>query len=1487
MRVSYDGEGLLDNKADISFEEEIKIEQRIENGLDHCPPNGAKNPLPVKSKIASSHRAFVAALLSMTIISNAGMGIEAHAQQRSFINPSFEDGPLLPNDFVITNENNVLGWRSTNGDIELWEQGFQDRDAFDGLYLAELNPSAPVGLFQEVCLIQGELLDFTFRHSARNSNTNPQTAVLAVVSQDGLTTHQQLATNSVVPVSTQPNNQDDNPWILVNGTGTYTGPTGIQRIEFSSTNPGSTGNFLDDIQVNLQALAQFDTSSTSAPEDTTVQLPQIVVSGLLTSPTQIAVSVDPSSTATGGGVDYTQTAPFVTIPAGNYDPALASSRFDVPFTITTDAVIEPDETLVINFGAITDSAGNPVTSLNLGDLTCTGAPVLGQATHTIVNDDDASLAILKTATPQTNVPVGTTVTYTYTVANNGNSDINDVSVTDNQLGAGTLSAITLDSFTNQSGNSTDDGADNAVDVLGVGDAATFTAEYIVAAGDSGTSVSNTATANGSVPSGPVVSLDVTETITAIAPAPSIELVKSVSDVEDTNGNGLFGDVGDTVNFVFTAENTGNTALAGISVNDTGFSALTGTSTLTPTAAFDGDLAVGEGPLQVAEATYVLAPADIAAGSLSNTATVNSTAVATDANGQPDIGTPLTDAGGNALPPVADTSDTGSDPALDDTSGSTSGVTDPAGTDSDGTPGNDGDEPTLLVLPAILPEIVIEKTLVSLTQVFPLVYDVVYQIDLTNNGNVGLKDVQVTDDLSTTLAPGTIISTNVTATGFAGAGGANAAYNGSTVDELLEPNADLLLGASASLTLTARMDFTAGLPTQPNTAFVSSNEVPTPIPSNDPTVTPNDALDTNPTPNPLVDTDGDGTPDSLESASADRDGDGIVDSEDFDPTGYFYCEETSAILPGGFISVTGPVGTQTGVGTSNNITIVQDGSNGFYQFFVSAAGSYTLHVTYPTSGVPSVNRLPGPALDVTSLLPANPGVLGAGEVGSTGVLSDGSAAANPFHFEFNIQEGDPNVFNNNIPLQFCGVPQVSVDKDLIGVPVLAASGDGLLTFRITAESTGTTQVNDLILSDDLDSVLGAGNFTVTNTTLFAAPATLGATANAGFNGSSDQQLLTSGGVLQPGETVSVDIQVQVNSAVAGNFTNFGQAGGTSPLTNAPIPGVSDGTGFTLPVDTDRPLLQIEKTAARNVVRLGETLSYTLVVTNPDGLDVNGVDIADTLPPGLTFRPGSGQIDGVATEPFSSGRRLVFANQNIPANSSVTFTYNVAISAAATAFEFENRAWAEDPTTGSPVSNIGIAIVTRETEHVFDCGEIIGRVFDDENNNKHHDDGEKGLAGVRLATVRGELITTDKHGRFHVPCAAIPDADVGSNFILKLDERTLPTGYNIVTENPRVVRLTRGKLTKLNFGASLLRVVRINLNATAFNGAEPTHALEKAIPQIIATLNKEKSVLRLDYWEAGEGKKIGRERTRVLSRMIKKRWKRAGDYKLEIDTRVLAK
>ena len=161
-------------------------------------------------------------------------------------------------------------------------------------------------------------------------------------------------------------------------------------------------------------------------------------------------------------------------------------------------------------------------------------------------------------------------------------------------------------------------------------------------------------------------------------------------------------------------------------------------------------------------------------------------------------------------------------------------------------------------------------------------------------------------------------------------------------------------------------------------------------------------------------------------------------------------------------------------------------------------------------------------------------------------------------------------------------------------------------------------------------------------------------------------------------------------------------------------------------------------------------------------------------------------------------------------------------------------------------------------------------------------------MRLSTVNGTLITTDQYGRYSVPCAALPDADTGSNFLLKLDTRTLPTGYRVTTENPRTVRVTQGKMTTLNFGAAISRVVSIELSGSAFASgtATPSDALDAGVDQLVAALETEPSVLRLTYFENGEGTALASKRVAEIEKLIRKRLKSASiGVDLWIETKII--
>jgi hypothetical protein len=157
-------------------------------------------------------------------------------------------------------------------------------------------------------------------------------------------------------------------------------------------------------------------------------------------------------------------------------------------------------------------------------------------------------------------------------------------------------------------------------------------------------------------------------------------------------------------------------------------------------------------------------------------------------------------------------------------------------------------------------------------------------------------------------------------------------------------------------------------------------------------------------------------------------------------------------------------------------------------------------------------------------------------------------------------------------------------------------------------------------------------------------------------------------------------------------------------------------------------------------------------------------------------------------------------------------------------------------------------------------------------------------VRVVTARGLIATTDEYGRFHVTCAMVPDEIRGSNFILKLDDRTLPTGYRVTTENPRVQRATRGKMLRFNFGATIHHVVSMDIADGAF---EPKSTklrmhLQPRIDLLLKELRKAPSVLRLSYLADVENEGLVEKRLKALKKEIDGKWD--GGYRLTIETEV---
>jgi uncharacterized repeat protein (TIGR01451 family) len=319
-------------------------------------------------------------------------------------------------------------------------------------------------------------------------------------------------------------------------------------------------------------------------------------------------------------------------------------------------------------------------------------------------------------------------------------------------------------------------------------------------------------------------------------------------------------------------------------------------------------------------------------------------------------------------------------------------------------------------------------------------------------------------------------------------------------------------------------------------------------------------------------------------------------------------------------------------------------------------------------------------------------------------------------------------------------------------------------------------------------------------------------------------------------------------------------------------------------------QFTKTALDSNIKRGEKVAYVFELFDSPIIPATFVD---RMPTGFAYVAGSARLNGAALNPDIDGQTLTFARLQPDAQDNYRLELTLVATAGVNTGPVTNVARLIDPLTGAVIASAR-STITVTPEPVFDCGEIIGKVFDDRNGNGVQDastspyEPEQGLPGVRLATVNGLLVTTDKEGRYHIACADIPDKDIGSNFILKVDPRSLPSGYRFTTDNPRTVRLTRGKISKVNFGASITRVVRLDVNGKVFASGsnELGEGWQQGLQDLVGRLDEEQSTLRITYYRETESEALAKTRIAALKKAILQIWRRReGRYDLPIETRVI--
>ncbi|MBI5161842.1 MAG: DUF11 domain-containing protein, partial [Micrococcales bacterium] len=366
--------------------------------------------------------------------------------------------------------------------------------------------------------------------------------------------------------------------------------------------------------VNSGSVRNTATAAATPPGGGTVS----ASSGQVTTPTATAapsiVVTKAGALATGGtGVaGDTVNWSFTLRNAGNVTLTGATITYSMPgivgpafgtWSSGTAGTLQPGQTVTATATYVlkqSDVDAGSVANTATGSGTApAGGVVTSAAPATVSVTAKPSIGITKTPSVTTGAKAGDTITYTFVARNTGNVTLTQVAISDALTG---LSTITY-SWPGTSGT------------LTPGQSVSATASYDVRQADvDAASLKNTAGATGKPPTGAAVTASSGQvTVTTVAAGPAITATKTA---RYTTGSGA---VGSVLTYSFSAQNTGNVTLTGVTISDqlTGLSAL---SYSWPGAS--GALA----PRQTvtATATYTLTQADLDRGSVVNRATASGT-----------------------------------------------------------------------------------------------------------------------------------------------------------------------------------------------------------------------------------------------------------------------------------------------------------------------------------------------------------------------------------------------------------------------------------------------------------------------------------------------------------------------------------------------------------------------------------------------------------------------------------------------------------------------------------------------------------------------------------------------------------------------------------------------------------------------------------------------------------------------------------------------
>lgn len=459
--------------------------------------------------------------------------------------------------------------------------------------------------------------------------------------------------------------------------------------------------------------------------------------------------------------------------------------------------------------------------------------------------------------------------------------------------------------------------------------------------------------------------------------------------------------------------------------------------------------------------------------------------------------------------------------------------------------------------------------------------------------------------------------------------------------------------------------------------------------------------------------------------------------------------------------------------------------------------------------------------VTDVLPA--GLTGA-------VITDGTPPPDSTDFSNNTV----TVGFNSIPVGETRTFTVTVDVDASAtgdiVNPASVASDGTDIDPANNTSSATTTMNpdfDIVVNKSVNDSTPGPNGTVIYTVglnnegpsdatgivltdAFPSGLTFQSGTLNGQNGASNGTTVTFPAIdLASGASTSATLTFTVDATASGTLTNTASVPDLSGAGENDLTNNSDTADITVTPVVD---LVLDKTVDQADSQAGGNLVYTIEVTNNGPSEATNVQVADTLPAGVTFTSGTGPNG----ETLSATNGVVNFNAGALANgASITLTINATINAGASG----NQVNSATVTTDTNESNSGNNTDTAETTVDPLTSTIGGSVYIDANDNGVQDAGELGIAGVELV-----LSGNDSLGN-PVNATATTSAD-GSYLFSNLAAGT----YTVTETQPRGFRdgietvgtganasAADNVFTQLGLGA--------DTDAISFNFGERNEALSK--------------------------------------------------------------